>query len=255
MIYRYTYKITLLKGNLEGQYYFGQHRTNNLNDNYAGSGKIVRNYYKKYGAIEGVTYNKDIIAFYDNDDELNEAEYNLIGDKYDTDPLCLNFRAGGMQCGFSEEARKKMSEAAKLRDNNKFKKGMQSWNKGRTGIYSEETLKKMSESNKGKIRSSEVRQKLSERSKGNKYHLGHKHTEETKQKNREAHLNKKASEETKRKMSISHKGKKMSCKYAWVHIYVPSEQKLLTKRVDIDYIYYWLDDGWIIGRGTNGKSK
>lgn len=32
----YTYKITLLKGSLAGHYYYGQHRTSNLNDGYAG---------------------------------------------------------------------------------------------------------------------------------------------------------------------------------------------------------------------------
>ena len=56
----YIYKITLIKGSFAGHYYFGQHRTNNLNDGYAGSGRILLNYYEKYGKIEGVTYVKEI---------------------------------------------------------------------------------------------------------------------------------------------------------------------------------------------------
>ena len=48
------------------------------------------------------------------------------------------------------------------------KKGRIPWNKGKTGIYSEETKRKMGESNKGKIRmfSEEHRKKLSEVLKG-----------------------------------------------------------------------------------------
>ena len=50
-------------------------------------------------------------------------------------------------------------------NNGSFKNGDRSWNKGKTGIYSEETLKSMSEKHKG-----------------NKYALGVKRSEDTKQK-------------------------------------------------------------------------
>lgn len=75
----YTYKITLLNGSLAGHYYYGKHITDDLEDGYAGSGKIVKSYYKKYGKIEHQTYIKEIIAFYNNDEELNKAEKDLIG--------------------------------------------------------------------------------------------------------------------------------------------------------------------------------
>ena len=94
-MFYYTYKITLLKGSLAGHYYYGQHRTNNLNDGYAGSGKIIKDYYKKYGKIEHQTYIKEFIAFYNNEDELSQAEKDLIGDKYITDNLCINLKQGG----------------------------------------------------------------------------------------------------------------------------------------------------------------
>lgn len=64
--YIYTYKITCLKGSLAGHYYFDQHRTNNINDGYIGSGRIIGDYYKKYGKIEHQTYIKEIIAFYNS---------------------------------------------------------------------------------------------------------------------------------------------------------------------------------------------
>lgn len=94
-MFRYTYKITLLNGSFAGHYYLGQHSTDNLNDGYAGSGRLVNDYYKKYGKIEHQTYIKEIIAFYNSGEELNQAEFDLIGDKYETDELCLNLRAGG----------------------------------------------------------------------------------------------------------------------------------------------------------------
>lgn len=106
----YIYKITLIKGSFAGYYYFGQHRTNNLNDGYAGSGRILLNYYEKYGKIEGVTYVKEIIKFFDTLEELNQGEIDLIGDKYKTDEYCLNLRAGGNQNGFSDEVRERISK-------------------------------------------------------------------------------------------------------------------------------------------------
>lgn len=91
----YTYKITLLKGSLAGKYYYGQHITSKLNDHYAGSGSILKDYYKKYRATEGVTYTKEILKFYNDQDELNKAEEILIGDLWKTDKNCLNMIPGG----------------------------------------------------------------------------------------------------------------------------------------------------------------
>ena len=78
---------------------------------------------------------------------------------------------------FSEESRKKMSEAMKGQRRSpvtEFKIGSTPWNKGKTGVYSKETLKKMSEArigiepwNKGKtgVYSKETLKKLSEAAK------------------------------------------------------------------------------------------
>lgn len=135
-MFYYTYKITLLKGSLAGHYYYGQHRTNNLNDGYCGSGRIIKDYFKEYDKIEHQTYIKEIISFYNSLEELNRAEFELIGDKYKTDPLCLNLIAGGSQIGISEETRKKMSNSAKKR---------------KRQPCSEETKNKLKEANKGQI--------------------------------------------------------------------------------------------------------
>jgi len=89
------------------------------------------------------------------------------------------------------------------------KKGHQnSWNKGRKGVFSEETLKKMSEAKKGKILSVETKRKISESVIGEKNpFFGKTHTEEAKRKISEANKGKILSEETKRKMGENNKGK------------------------------------------------
>lgn len=170
-MYFYTYKITLLKGSLTGYYYLGQHRTNDLNDGYAGSGKIIINYYKKYDKIEGETYKKEIIKFYNNLEELNRGERDLIGDKYESDDLCLNLRAGGNQIGFSKEIRDKISKNHKGgRIKGKYYQQCQ---------MTDEIKEKISNSQKGKKQTEEhIRKRML-----SKINSGHsKHSELTKQK-------------------------------------------------------------------------
>lgn len=50
-----------------------------------------------------------------------------------------------------------------------FKKGQIPWNKNKTGIYSKETIRKMSLANKDKKFSKETRRKISEAGKGSKH--------------------------------------------------------------------------------------
>ena len=59
----YIYKITLLCGSLKNKYYLGKHTTSNWKDGYVGSGKIVQDYFKKYGRKKNITYKKEIIEF------------------------------------------------------------------------------------------------------------------------------------------------------------------------------------------------
>lgn len=173
-MYYYTYKVTLLKGSLAGKYYYGQHKTRDLKDGYSGSGRKVLDYFSKYPRIEGVTYVKQILGFYSDEEELNLAEKELIGDKYKTDPDCLNLRAGGDSKGWSQESRERMSKA---------NSGRIPWNKGKH--QSEESRKKMSLAKKGKKQgphSEETKRKISEARKGTPQSPEHR------EKNRKGHL-------------------------------------------------------------------
>ena len=93
---------------------------------------------------------------------------------------------------WTEENRKKKSEQMK---------GKIPWNKGKHGIYSEETLEKLRNAAKNQICSDETRKKMSIT------HKGRKHSEETKEKIRQANLGKKMSPESIKKMSETLKNK------------------------------------------------
>ena len=86
----------------------------------------------------------------------------------------------------TEESKRKMSEN---------KKGNESWHKGKTGVYSEETLRHWSEVRKGRSAP---------------WNLGRKLTDEQKQKISEFHTGRKHSEEVKRHLSELNKGKTLS---------------------------------------------
>lgn len=169
----YTYKITLLKGSLAGHYYYGQHRTNNLDDGYCGSGRIIKDYFKCYDKIEHQTYIKEILAFYDNLDELNKAEYILIGEKYNNDNLCLNIKAGGGQHGCNKELKEKLS---------KNHHNVSGKNNPMYGKYGKENP------NYGRKNTEETKIKISNALKGKQnWWKGKHHSEETKEKMRQAY--------------------------------------------------------------------
>jgi hypothetical protein len=86
MKYYTIYKITNL---INKKYYIGKHITNNINDSYMGSGKLIKKAIEKYG-IEN--FKKEIIKVYDNEHDMNIAESLLIDL---TDKLSYNLQEGG----------------------------------------------------------------------------------------------------------------------------------------------------------------
>lgn len=87
--YHYCYKITNLINN---KYYYGIHSTNNLNDGYMGSGKLLKCAIKKYG-IEN--FKKEIIKFFNTLEELSEFEKEIVNEITLKDTSCYNLVKGG----------------------------------------------------------------------------------------------------------------------------------------------------------------
>ena len=79
------------------EYYIGKKcNTNPDTDGYWGSGKNrLCNAAKKYNGANG-RYRKDILINGVCNEKLGKLEEILIGDRYETDSLCLNRKAGGI---------------------------------------------------------------------------------------------------------------------------------------------------------------
>ena len=88
------------------------------------------------------------------------------------------------------------------------KKGCAPWNKGKTGIYSKETLKKISDAVKGRVVSEKKKEKTRLRMLGNQYTLGYKYSDEHRQKLSEIHKGCSFTTEHRRNLSIANKGEK-----------------------------------------------
>ena len=190
--YNYIYLIT---NKINGKIYVGKHSTDNLNDGYMGSGKLIKKAIQKYG-IEN--FSKEYLAFCDGEDTLNYLEKFYIK-KYKAKEVGYNLTDGG--------------------------EGLQNPNN--------EIRQKISASRKGKPRflgrthSSNTKQKMSESHKGDKNPFyGKHHSEETRIKISKAGLGKKLSEEAKQKIRMSNIGHQKPY-YKWLT--ENNEIKIMTK--------------------------
>ena len=180
-MYGYIY---LIVNNINGKTYVGKRKLYNKNwneDGYMGSGHHLKNSQNKYG-IEN--FEKFLITWTYSEEDACEKEKFWIAEYRHRGKAEYNVADGG-QGGligtWTEERRKKVSEAGK---------GRKAWNKGKH--FSEEYRRKLSEAHKGNPS-------------GNK---GKHFSDESKNKLSEAHKGKKRSEEDKRNISESLKGHK-----------------------------------------------
>jgi len=87
--YNYFYKTTLIP---TGQFYYGIHSTNNINDGYLGSGVRLRKLFDQYKKSD---FSKEIIKYFNSRKELSDYEREYITFDILNDPLCLNVSLGG----------------------------------------------------------------------------------------------------------------------------------------------------------------
>lgn len=87
--YHYIYKTTNL---INGKYYIGMHSTNNLNDEYVGSGKRLWYSINKYGKEN---FKCEILEMLPDRSSLKEREKQLVNEDLLKDKMCLNLAVGG----------------------------------------------------------------------------------------------------------------------------------------------------------------
>jgi group I intron endonuclease len=216
----YKYYIIYETKSFENKLYIGWHATNNLDDGYLGSGKILKNKISKHGKKN---FTRTVLEFCQFDNVLEREKY-WIKQKNTIFPNGYNLTKGGdgrlsptskktkdlmskQRKGVKQidrfinahgEVRGKLRYATYIKNQKKSRRGkpMTEETKRKLSIahqgkahlpFSEETKRKISVSNKGKIVSKESREKSSKTQKG-----------------------KKKSEATKKRMSEARKGKKFN---------------------------------------------
>lgn len=89
MEYFIIYKTTNI---LNGKYYIGKHKTNNLDDKYLGSGIALQGAIKKYGRKNFI---KEILFLFDTEEEMNLKESEIVNEAFCSNRNNYNLALGG----------------------------------------------------------------------------------------------------------------------------------------------------------------
>lgn len=141
-MYFLIYKTTNL---INGKYYIGKHQTTNINDRYFGSGKAISNAIKKYGKKN---FRKDILFVFDNEQDMNEKEIELVTEEFISTDKNYNMGVGG-EGGPHFKGKSHSKETIELILKNRPK-----------AIFTEESRKKISEANRRRGISKEAAEKI-----------------------------------------------------------------------------------------------
>lgn len=243
----------------DGHYYIGQHKTNNINDDYIGSGVKLKEFRNAHPTL---SYNKQILCYCTSIGELNKKEKEYINDLYITDDLCLNMKEGGWGHTMSSEAKKHISEGVKkaMKDPDirkkcaKGGKGKTPWNKGLK--TSDEVKQKQSIAHIG-IQTGEKHPMYGKNIKDfmtpEKYELWKQHISNS----LKGHKSYEWTDEQRKAMSKRHKGSKLSEQHKQkIRLNSNIGKKCINNGIRNKYIYdyeleSYLINGWVLG----GKTK
>ena len=122
--YYYVYRIV---NHVNGKEYIGFHSTDDLDDGYMGSGVALKSAIEKHG-IENFT--KEIIQIFDNKEDAEHLERNLVNEEYVNREDTYNISLGGnvliLVGEKGDNVRQKMSESRKRFYHDKTKRSAQS---------------------------------------------------------------------------------------------------------------------------------
>lgn len=231
--YHIVYKTTNL---INGKIYIGKQSTNDLDDGYLGSGKLLKQAIKKYGKHN---FEREIISLFENEKEAYILEQKLVDLDFIKRDDTYNLKCGGeggkngyitpddvrLKIGNANKGKKRTPEQIEQIKISSLKRPPESDETKRKRIESmtgkkypnrvpqtEETKKLRANANKGKKRTPEQCKAISE-GKKRRYKIDKengKDNYETRLKIGEGNRGKIVSEETKKKISNANKGKQMT---------------------------------------------
>ena len=162
--YHIIYKTTCL---ITKRFYIGMHSTDNLEDGYIGSGKLLWRSVKKHSKENHVT---EILETLPDRSSLREREKHVVNEEFIKDEMCMNLMVGG-EGGFiskehynkmkslskeymknvwtDEEYRKRASAQNSINVKKNHADGRMKYDNFKGKKHSEETILKMKESKRG----------------------------------------------------------------------------------------------------------
>lgn len=87
--FHYIYKTTNV---LDNKFYVGAHSTNDLEDDYLGSGTRLWRSIRKHGKEN---FKKEILEYYSSREELMKREKEFVNEELLKEELCMNLKPGG----------------------------------------------------------------------------------------------------------------------------------------------------------------
>jgi group I intron endonuclease len=226
--YNYVYITTDISS---GKHYIGDHSTNNLEDEYLGSGILIQRAIKKHG---GDNFKKEILELFDSKEEAFNAQEGYIKEYNTLSPNGYNISPkGGIGVNGCHSNNTKNKISISLEKYIRTEEHRKNISISKTGNKNPNYGKSISEKHKESIIISNKKRKGN-----NHYMYGKTHTEESKEKMRKPKRS--MAKDHKQNMSKSHMGK--------FYINNGIITKQLKKGDDIP-------EGWKIGRKDKDKNK